>query len=221
MRRLDRYVFKEILGPVGLGFLVYTFLLLMQFLFRSAEMIIRRDVPADLVGKLLLLTLPNIVVLTIPMSFLFGILVAVGRLSSDSELVAMRSCGISLINLYRPILALSVLLTAGNLFLMVWTLPRANHALQSLRIDIVTGSATKHVEPRVFYEDWQNLVLYVFDTPDDSSYWQGVFVAQNQEGTASKVTVAARGEGPASVACSTSRTLWYTRSIWRNPKSTP
>ena len=194
MRRLDRYVFKEILGPVALGFLVYTFLLLMQFLFRSAEMIIRRDVPVDLVGKLLLLTLPNIVVLTIPMSFLFGILVAVGRLSSDSELVAMRSCGIGLVNLYRPILALSVLLTGLNLFLMVWTLPRANHALQSLRIDIVTGSATKHVEPRVFYEDWQDLVLYIFDTPDDSSYWQGVFVAQDQEGSASKITVAQRGE---------------------------
>ncbi len=45
----------EVLGPVTLGFLVYTFLLLMQFLFRSAEMIVRRDVPADIVGKLLLL----------------------------------------------------------------------------------------------------------------------------------------------------------------------
>ena len=192
--RIDRYVFREVLGPLVLGFLVYTFLLMMQFLFRSAEMIIRRDVPAELVGKLLLLTLPNIVVLTIPMSFLFGILVAVGRLSSDSELVAMRSGGISLYALYRPILAMSLILTIANMFLMVWAVPRGNHALQSLRLDILSGSVTKQVEPRVFYEDWQGVVLYVFDAPPDTSYWDGVFVARDLETSESEITVANRGE---------------------------
>ena len=73
-------------------------------------MIIRRGLPASVVGELLLLTLPNIVVLTLPMSLLFGILIAVGRLSSDSELIAMRASGISLLALYRPILLLSALL---------------------------------------------------------------------------------------------------------------
>ncbi len=192
--RIDRYVFREVLGPLVLGLLVYTFLLLMQFLFRSAEMIIRRDVPAELVGKLLLLTLPNIIVLTIPMSFLFGILVAVGRLSSDSELVAMRASGISLYSLYRPIFILSLILTILNMFLMVWAVPRGNNSLQSLRLDILSGSVTKQVEPRVFYEDWQGVVLYVFDTPADSSYWDGVFVAEDLESSESQVTVAERGE---------------------------
>ena len=42
---LDRYLLREILGPLGLGFLVYTFILLLQFLFSSAEMIIRRGLP--------------------------------------------------------------------------------------------------------------------------------------------------------------------------------
>ena len=184
----------EALGPVTLGFVVYTFLLLMQFLFRSAEMIVRRDVPADIVGKLLLLTLPNIVVLTIPMALLFGVLVGMGRLSSDSELVALRSCGISLFQLYRPILALSLMLTAINVFLMVWTLPRANHALQQLRIDIVTGSSSKHIEPRVFYEDWQGLVLYIFDLPPDGDFWEGVFVSAESDDGTGKVTVADRGQ---------------------------
>ena len=192
--RIDRYVFREVLGPLVLGFLVYTFLLLMQFLFRSAEMIIRRDVPAELVGKLLLLTLPNIIVLTIPMSFLFGILVAVGRLSADSELVAMRSSGISLFSLYRSVFVLSLILTVANMFLMVWAVPRGNHSLQSLRLDILSGSVTKQVEPRVFYEDWQGIVLYVFDAPADVRFWDGVFVARDLESSKSEVTVADRGE---------------------------
>ena len=70
MRRLDRYILLEVLGPLALGFILYTFILLLQFLFRAAEMIIRRGLPAATVGKLLLYTLPNILVLTIPMSLL-------------------------------------------------------------------------------------------------------------------------------------------------------
>src|SRR6476469_10152705 len=111
VRKLDRYLMTEILGPLGLGFLVYTFILLIRFLFQSAEMIIRRGLPVSIVGQLLLLTLPNIVVLTLPMSLLFGTLIAVGRLSSDSELIAIRACGVRLLTLYRPILLLSGLLT--------------------------------------------------------------------------------------------------------------
>ncbi len=100
--RLDRYVLREILGPLGLGFLVYTFILLLQFLFTSAEMIIRRGLPAPIVGQLVLYSLPNIVVLTIPMALLLGVLVGIGRLASDSELVALRSTGMSIYRLLRP-----------------------------------------------------------------------------------------------------------------------
>jgi len=194
MRRLDRYVMGEILGPLTLGFVVYTFILLMQFLFKSAEMIIRRGLPATEVGKLLVYTLPNIVVLTIPMALLFAILVAVGRLASDSELVALRSCGISLFQLYRPVLMLSLLLTLLTGFLMIYLLPRGNSALQSLEVDLLTRSVTEQVQPRVFYDDWQGLMLYVFDQPPGSKRWHGVFLAETNPGSESQVTVADSGQ---------------------------
>src|ERR1700712_4905048 len=120
VRKLDRYLLTEILGPLGLGFLVYPFILPLRFLFASAEMIIRRGLPVSIVGKLLLLTLPNIVVLTLPMSLLFGTLIAVGRLSSDSELIAMRASGVSLLTLYRPILLLSSVLTVATDLLLIY-----------------------------------------------------------------------------------------------------
>lgn len=194
MRTLDKYVIREVLGPLTLGFLVYTFLLLMQFLFRSADMIIRREVPAAQVGKLLLFTLPNIVVLTIPMALLFGVLVAIGRLAADSELVAMRSNGISLYALARPVLIISALLTVLNGVLMIGALPRGNNALQHLRIDILGSSVTRQVEPRVFYQDWEGLVLYIFEAPQESPYWEGVFVAEDLPTNENQVTVAERGQ---------------------------
>lgn len=193
--RLSRYVLTEVLGPLGLGLLVYTFILLLRFLFQSAEMIIRRGLPASIVGELLLLTLPNIVVLTLPMSLLFGVLIAAGRLSSDSEVVAMRACGVSLLSLYRPILLLSLLLTGVNTLLMVYTLPWGNHSLQLLRLRILTQSVSQQVQPRVFYEEWKDRVLYVFEVRPGEKIWRGVFLAEAiPAGRDNMITIADEGE---------------------------
>ncbi len=193
--RLTRYIVTEILGPLGLGFLVYTFILLIRFLFASAEMIIRRGLDVSIVGELLLYTLPNIVVLTLPMSLLFGTLIAVGRLSSDSELIAMRACGVSLLTLYRPILILSGILTVLNTFLMVYVLPWGNHSLQGLRLEIATQTVSQQVEPRVFYEEWEGKVVYVFEVPPGSKRWKGVFLAEAIPASANnQITIADWGQ---------------------------
>ncbi len=197
MRRLDRYIFTEILGPLGLGFLVYTFILLLQALFKSAELIIRSGVAVSQVGKMLLLSLPWIVVMTIPMSVLFGILISVGRLSADSELVAIRASGISLFSLYRPILVLSLLLTGFNIYLMIAVLPEGNHALQRLRVEILTESLTEEVAPRVPHTGWQNKMLYVFEAPPGERRWKGTFLGDSIPIRENEVVVAEWGRAQA------------------------
>lgn len=193
MRRLDNYILREISGPLGIGLLVYTFILLMQFLFQSAEMIIRRGLQTSAVAHLLLLYMPSILVLTLPMALLFGILVAVGRLSGESELTAMRACGISLTRLYRPVLMLSLLLAIINGSLTLYLLPRANAAFTRLRMDFLTQTISNQVDPRVFIEDWPPFVLYVFGTSPDTGRWNGVFVAEDAPGRENQVTMARSG----------------------------
>ncbi|MDH3255504.1 MAG: LptF/LptG family permease, partial [Acidobacteriota bacterium] len=192
--RLDRYLVGEIFGPFLLGFLAYTFILLIDFFFESAEMIIRRGVPFRQVGELLVYFLPSTLVFTLPMAFLFGILVATGRLSSDSELTAIRSCGISLWSLLRPILALALLLTVVNGFLTLYFLPRGNTALNDLRMRILTSSISRQVDERVFYEEWQGLILYVFDVVPGEDRWKGVFLASTAPGSKNEVWFAEWGE---------------------------
>lgn len=193
MKRLERYIFREILGPLTLGLMVFTFLLLIDVLFDLAEVIIRRNVPGLVVGKLLLLNLPHIVVLTIPMSLLFGILIAIGRLSADSELIAMRATGVSLFRLYRPVLVLSAMLTALNVALMVYLLPWGNRAEQELEMAIFAQSVSKEVKPGVFYEELEDRVLWVFAQPPDQDDWQGVFLAEAIPGREHEVTIARSG----------------------------
>lgn len=180
MKILTRYILKEMLGPTFLGFAFYTFIILMKNLFDVAGMIIRRSLPASTVGRLLFLSLPHIVVLTVPMSLLFGILIAVGRLSSDSEIIAMRALGISTRTIYRPVFFFSFVIFLINLYLMNFVLPRGNSELQSLRAEIYTSGIERELKPRVFYDEYENLMIYVNDVDTRTGQWKGVLVADSR-----------------------------------------
>ncbi len=178
MSRFDRYVFTECLGPLGIGFLATTSLLLTNSFFDLAEAMIQRDLPFPVALQLLALNLPHIVVVTIPIALLFGLLVAIGRLSADSELTAMRASGVSLLYLYRPILALSLLLTVLNGVVMIMVVPWGNKTLQRLTIEqFLKGDQSRSIEPRVFNEMFGGKTIYVFDIPSGEDRWQGVFLA--------------------------------------------
>src|SRR5438876_6642168 len=180
MKILTRYILKEMFGPTVLGFSFYTFIILMRQLFDFAGMIIKRSLPAGTVGELLLLSLPHIIVLTVPMSLLFGILIAIGRLSSDSEIIAMRALVISTRAIYRPVFIFSFAVFLLNLYLMQVVLPRGNTKFQALRAEIYTSSVEKDLRPRVFYDEFENLMLYVNDVDPRTGLWKGVFVADSR-----------------------------------------
>src|ERR1051326_124802 len=180
MKILSRYIFKEMIAPTVLGFSFYTFIILLRSLFDFAGMIIKRSLPAATVGKLLLLSLPHIVVLTVPMSLLFGILIAVGRLSADSEIIAMRALGISTRTIYRPVFLFSFLTFLLSLYLMNVVLPRGNTQFAALRAEVFTSSIEKEIKPRVFYAEYENLMIYVNDIDPATGLWKGVFVADSR-----------------------------------------
>jgi LPS export ABC transporter permease LptG len=180
MSILTRYVFKEMVGPTALGFTFYTSIILMQRLFDMAGLIIRRSLSGAAVGKLLLYSLPNIIVLTVPMALLFGILIAIGRLSSDSEIVAMRALGISTRKIYRPVFVFSFLMFLVNLYLINFVMPAGNRQFVTLRTELTAASAERVVRPRVFYDEYENLMIYVNDVDTATGQWKGVFVADNR-----------------------------------------
>jgi LPS export ABC transporter permease LptG len=197
MKILTRYIFKEMLGPTALGFAFYTFIILMKNLFDFAGMIIKRSLPGSTVARLLFLSLPHIIVLTVPMSLLFGILIAVGRLSSDSEIIAMRALGISTRTIYRPVFLFSFLVFCVNLYLMNFVLPRGNAELSALRSEIFTSQIEKELKPRVFYDEYENLTIYVNDVDPKTLQWKGVFVADSR--TADE-TRTGTSSGPVTIA---------------------
>lgn len=180
MKIFSRYVLKEMIGPTVLGFVFYTSIILMRQLFDMAGLIIKRSLSGAVVGKLLVFILPHIIVLTLPMSLLFGILIAVGRLSSDSEIVAMRALGISTRTIYRPVFLFSFLMFGLNFYLINYVMPESNRQFVALQAELTTSAAENVVKPRVFHTGYANLMIYVDDIDPVTGQWKGVFVADSR-----------------------------------------
>ena len=115
--RIDRFAIREVVPPALMGLLVYTFLLMMRPIFSLVEMVLVRGVAWGAAFRVLGNTIPHVLVLTVPMSFLFGVLIAVGRMNSDNEIIALQASGISARRLLRPIVGVAVLLTVVNGYL--------------------------------------------------------------------------------------------------------
>jgi LPS export ABC transporter permease LptF/LPS export ABC transporter permease LptG len=189
----DRYLVREILLPLLLWLILLTFLLVLPPLLREGESLITKGVEWAVIVRVLLLLLPQALSITIPMAVLSGILVAFGRLSADREFVAMQACGVSVLRLLRPVIAVALVGTAATLYVMIIALPNANQTYREITFGVLTARVEKSVRPRVFFEDFPNLVLYVRDVPADG-HWRDVFFADTTHPGETTVYLAKEGQ---------------------------
>ena len=194
MRILDRYVFREIIPSFILGICVFTFVILLNEILRFAQRLVTQSASfSDTLGILLNL-LPSVLCLTIPMGFLLGVLIALGRLAADSEIIAMRASGVSLYRLLTPILVAATLAWGATSYLIINVLPDSNQRVRQLFFKVLTSHAGTEVRPRVFYDRlFPNLMFLVLDTPTDTDYWENVILADLSEPQSPRVTFADQG----------------------------
>jgi lipopolysaccharide export system permease protein len=137
-RTLDRYVIREILPPLFLSLLIFTFILEIPPVMEQLESLVAKGVSWDIAARMLLTLIPQGLGLTIPMSLLVGLLVGLGRLSNDREAVALLACGVSPYRLLRPVLLLALMAAGADFYVMVWGLPNANQAFRESTFSVIS-----------------------------------------------------------------------------------
>lgn len=193
LRTLDRYLLREALWPFALSLLVFTFILQIPPVMEQAEALIAKGVPWRTIGIIMATLVPQALGITIPMALLIGLLMALGRLSGDRETVAMQACGISIFRMLTPILLLAAVAWGATCWVLVVAMPRANQMFREITYDIVASRAENEVKPRVFFEDFPNLVLYAREVPPNGQGWQDVFMADLRIADHPTVFVAKQG----------------------------
>ena len=192
-RIIDRYVIREIIPPFLLALLVFTFILIIPFIIELAEQMIAKGVPIATILQLTVTLLPQALALTIPMALLIGLLVGLGRLSADREFVVMMACGISPYRLLQPLLVFAVLCWGATSWVMLKAMPDGNQAFREISTEIAMNRAEGEVRPRVFFEDFPNVVLYVREIPTNGRGWLGVLAADTSNPSAPVIFLAKSG----------------------------
>ena len=194
MRLISRSILRELAAPFLLGFAAYTFVLLIRTILLLADFAVRRSAPFLEVARLAVLSLPWMVVLTIPMAFLLAVLVGLGRLAADSELIAFRSCGVGPAALYRPVLAAAAGLSLLVLYLYNVVLPPANAVLEKSMARLAATSIVNVVAPRTFREPRPGVTFFFDRVGPDGRSFEGIFLMMGEPAEPPlRIIVARRG----------------------------
>ena len=193
MKTLDRYLIREVLPPLFLSLLIFTFILCLPPIMEQLEALVAKGVPWGTAARMLLTLVPQALGLTIPMALLVGLLIGLGRMSGDREAVALLACGVSPYRLLRPVLVLAMAAGVIHLYVMIWAIPDANQTFRQLSYDVISKKVENDVHPQVFFEDFPNWVLYARDVPQGGGGWKDVLVADTSKPEAPILYMARRG----------------------------
>lgn len=192
LKYFDRYVLREVTPPFLVGLATYTFVLLMNELLRAPELFIAKGVPLGTTLLLLVYLLPAVLSFTLPMSVLMGFLAGLGRLSSDSEITAFRTLGISPVRMLRP---LAVFALGGWILTSVLTMvvaPQFNYRWSQTFARAVLNRVELQFNPREFNETLSGVTLYIENVRRDGT-WGDIFLLFSDPPTEPRVVLAREG----------------------------
>jgi lipopolysaccharide export system permease protein len=178
---LSRYLISEILPPFFFGLVAFTFILLIARILRLVELVVTRGVPLFQTAKLFSLILPTFLELTVPMAFLLAILLGLGRMSSDQELLAMKAAGISPSQILWPITAVAVIIAMITLLLTMLARPAANTAIKKELYNIAKSRVGTALKEKVFNDDFPKILIYLEEIIPPGNTAQGVLIVDKRD----------------------------------------
>ena len=151
-RILNRYIIREIAHPTLMALLTITFILLVGRIYDLINVVLQPSVSAWQVIKLLLCFLPSLILFALPMAVLVGVLIGVGRMVMDREVLAIRAAGVNLFKVFMPALIVSLLLSGSVLWLSANVVP--NIFRSGIRqFAQLTLAMISSLEPGQLYDD--------------------------------------------------------------------
>ena len=179
MKKIYYFILKSFIGPFVVTFTISMVFLIMQFLWKYIDDIMGKDVGMLVILKLLFYTSANIIPMALPIAILFSSIMTMGNLAESNELTAMKSSGISLFRMMRPMVVFVVLIALGTFYFSNYILPIANLKQRALIYDLQQKKTTFYIPEGVFYNDIEGLSLKVDSKDKETGVLNGVLIYTN------------------------------------------
>lgn len=190
---ITRYVFKEILVPFLLSLAILTATALLSKVVKLVELAVVYGAGVPFLVRFVASVAPSFLIYTIPVSFLVAVLAAFTRLSSDSELTAMKASGLSIFTIMKPVMAAAAAIAAVALLATLYAFPWGNINIKRLVYDASRKALVSSLEEKTFYDRFKGLTLYVDHITQDTGELEGIFIAEETKGGEPNTFFAKRG----------------------------
>ncbi len=192
MLLLSRYLVKQVALITLVISVVLTLIIWLTQSLRLLDFIINGGAPMRIFAAMLVLTIPKFFEIILPLSLALGIVYAMNKLSSDSEVVVMHNTGASPIQLSQGILTFSVVVSLFIFIIAGWGTPLANRQLDHLRDIVKSDYSLGLLRPGVFNVIGNDTTIYISERSDLQDL-RGVFIYFNKQGEAATTITAKRG----------------------------
>ena len=172
-----KYLLAEMAAPFLLGLGAFTLVVFLHRFTLLADLVIARGVPAELVGRLLLSLFPSFFEITLPASLLLAVLLALGRLSADSETTALSGAGIGMQSVAIPVLIACAIVFSASLLVAWKGLAWGNRESQRVLARILAERAGAAASEHVFREIAPDVVIYPDQVSANGRRMEGVFLS--------------------------------------------
>ncbi|MDH3453540.1 MAG: LPS export ABC transporter permease LptF [Desulfuromonadales bacterium] len=179
-KQIDRYIIREVLSPTLLCLVIFTMVMVLGRAVKLVDLIINKGVSLPDILILLATLLPTFFSISLPLAFLMGIMIGLGRMSADSEIVALKSAGVGLARISIPVFSLAVIFALLTGATNIWVKPWGYRAFATKSFEIVRQKAVIGFQPRVFMSQFNDLVLYANDIDDRTDQMHGLFIVEKK-----------------------------------------
>ena len=159
MKTIERYVFGSFLSSFLLAFMVLSFVLTIGLLVQIVDFIME-GVPMPLVGEFCMVSLPETLQWSMPLALLVSAILVFSRLSADSEIAAMRACGVNLLTVVRWPILFGALCAALGLWVNNEIVPRGHEVRRTLKAKVSVKAGLSVLEPGRLISDFPRVKLY-------------------------------------------------------------
>jgi lipopolysaccharide export system permease protein len=190
---IDVYIFKEMIPNFVTSLTVFTFIVLAGRILRLTEWMVNHGISLVQVLLITCYTLPYVLFFTLPMASLLASLIAFSRLNEDNEIIALRSSGISLYQLFPPVITFSIICYLLASFMAIYLLPKGNHSMARLLFEVAQSNISIGIKQGVFNDTIPNIVLYANQVSAQDQTMKGVFILDDRDPELCNTIIARKG----------------------------
>lgn len=193
MKILRNYFLNEFIAPLIFAIIVLNLVFILGYLVQIAHLVINKGVDIYSVAKLFFLRIPAQLTYILPIATLVAILLSMGRLSSDNEIISIRASGINLIWLILPLLTFGLILSLVMVIFNDRVIPYAHFASRKTLVEIGIKNPTAAMEPGVFINSFDKYIIFIYAIQENKLHNVRIYEPQGED-KPTRVIIAKKGE---------------------------